>query len=152
MGPSKSVGGYGPFLVIAASDVIVNSSLWEPRSQVIHQAFAMKKLVVASNKGGNVESIADGETGFLFCSEDPGSLSETILRVLNKDTGPMKEKAYLSAHSALGIDTMMKKTLSVYRATLTARQSLQNELHLIGPPVRHNLWPTRSGNLSISKP
>ena len=80
--------------VIAASDVIVNSSPLEPRSQVIHQAFAMKRLVVASNKGGNVESISDGETGFLFCSEDAGSLSETILRILNNDIGPIREKAY----------------------------------------------------------
>lgn len=110
--------------VIAASDVIVNSSPWEPRSQVIHQAFAMKTLVVASNKGGNVESISDGETGFLFRSGDAGSLSETILSVLNNYNGPIKEKAYLSAHSAFGIDTMMEKTLSVYRMTLTARQSL----------------------------
>jgi glycosyltransferase involved in cell wall biosynthesis len=111
--------------VIAASDVIVNSSPWEPRSQVIYQAFAMKTLVVASNKGGNVESISDGETGFLFCSEDAGSLSETILRVLNNHTEPIKEKACLAAHSVFGIDTMMEKTLSVYRMTLKARQSLQ---------------------------
>jgi glycosyltransferase involved in cell wall biosynthesis len=111
--------------VIAASDVIVNSSPLEPRSQVIYQAFAMKTLVVASDKGGNVESISDGETGFLFCSEDAGSLSETILSVLDNHTGPIKEKAYVTAHSAFGIDTIMEKTLSVYRMTLTARQSLQ---------------------------
>ena len=111
--------------VIAASDVIVNFSPWEPRSQVIHQAFAMKTLVVASNKGGNVESISDGETGFLFCSEDAGSLSETILSALNNHTGAIKEKAYLAAHSAFGIETMMEMMLSVYRMTLTARQSLQ---------------------------
>ena len=110
--------------VIAASDVIVNSSPWEPRSQVIHQAFAMKKLVAASDKGGNVESISDGETGFLFRSEDAGSLSETILSVFNNRSGPIKEKAYLAAQSAFGIDTMMEKTLSVYRMTLTERQSL----------------------------
>ena len=112
--------------MIAASDVIVNSSPLEPRSQVIHQAFAMKRLVVASDKGGNVESISDGETGFLFRSEDVGSLSETILSVLNNNTGPIKEKAYLCAHSALNIDTMMKKTLSVYSTTLKARQSPQS--------------------------
>ncbi len=106
--------------VIAASDVIVNSSPWEPRSQVIHQAFAMKTLVVASNKGGNVESISDGETGFLFRSEDAGSLSGTILSVLNNHTGPIKEKAYLSAHSVFGINKMMEKTLSVYRMTSKA--------------------------------
>jgi glycosyltransferase involved in cell wall biosynthesis len=111
--------------VIAASDVIVNSSPWEPRSQVIHQAFAMKRVVVASDKGGNAESISDGETGFLFCSEDAGSLSDTILLVMNNHTGPIRERAYRAALSDYGIDVMMEKTLSVYRTALTARQSLQ---------------------------
>jgi glycosyltransferase involved in cell wall biosynthesis len=36
--------------VIAASEVIVNSSPWELRSQVIHQSLIMKALVMASNK------------------------------------------------------------------------------------------------------
>jgi glycosyltransferase involved in cell wall biosynthesis len=36
--------------VIAASDVIVNPSPWEPRSQFIYQAFTMKALAVASNE------------------------------------------------------------------------------------------------------
>ena len=76
--------------------MIVNSSPLEPQSQVIYQAFAMKTLVVASNKGGNVESISDGETGFLFRSEDAGSLSEIILSVLDNHNGAVKEKAYAS--------------------------------------------------------
>lgn len=111
--------------VIAASDVIVNSSPWEPRSQVIHQAFAMKKLVVASNKGGNLESISDGQTGVLFRSGDAESLSDTILLVMNNHTGPIRERAYHAALSDYGIDTMMERTLSVYRMTLTARQSFR---------------------------
>lgn len=111
--------------VIAASDIIVNSSPLEPRSQVIHQAFAMKTLVVASDKGGNAESIADGETGFLFRSEDAGSLSETVLSVLGNHTGPIKDRAYATAHSSFGIDTMMEKTLSVYRMALAPTQSPQ---------------------------
>jgi glycosyltransferase involved in cell wall biosynthesis len=120
--------------VIAASDVIVNSSPWEPRSQVIHQAFAMKTLVVASDKGGNTESISDGETGFLFCSEDVESLSQTILSVMNDHTGPIRERAYRAALSDYGLDTMMVKTLSVYRLAITARQSLQ---HLLRKPIAH---------------
>jgi glycosyltransferase involved in cell wall biosynthesis len=125
--------------VIAASDVIVNSSPLEPRSQVIHQAFAMKRLVVASNKGGNVESISDGETGFLFCSEDAGSLSKTILSVMNNQTGQIRERAYRTALSDYGNDTMMEKTFSVYRKTLAAREPLQRQLHVIGPLMRNDL-------------
>ena len=43
--------------VIAASDVIVNSSSWEPRFQFIYQAVAIKALVVASNEGNSLEVI-----------------------------------------------------------------------------------------------
>ncbi len=51
---------------------------------------------------------------------DAGSLSETILRVLDNHNGSIKEKAYVAANSAFGIDAMMGKTLSVYRMTLIA--------------------------------
>lgn len=125
--------------VIAASDLIVNSSPCEPRSQVIHQAFAMKKLVVASNTGGNMESISDGETGFLFCSEDAKSLSKTLLSVMNNQTDQIRERAYRAALSDYDIDTMMEKTLSIYRKTLATRESFQRQLHVIGSPMRHEL-------------
>jgi glycosyltransferase involved in cell wall biosynthesis len=125
--------------VIAASDLIVNSSPCEPRSQVIHQAFAMKKLVVASITGGNMENISDGETGFLFCPEDVKSLSKTLLSVMNNQTGQIRERAYRAALSDYDIDTMMEKTLNVYCKTSAARESFQRQLHVIGPQMRHEL-------------
>ncbi|MFA6413210.1 MAG: glycosyltransferase family 4 protein [Syntrophales bacterium] len=112
--------------VIAASDVIVNSSIYEPRSQVIHQAFAMKKLVIASNAGGNKESIAHGKTGVLFRSENVESLSQTILAVLGNHTELIREQAYQTALSAHGIDTMMGRTFNIYHKILKAKQSLQS--------------------------
>ncbi len=109
--------------VIAASDVIVNASLCEPRSQVIHQAFAMKKLVIASDAGGNQESVAHGSTGFLFRSEDVESLSQTILSVLGNHTERIREQAYQAVLSMHGIDTMMERTLNLYRKILARKQS-----------------------------
>jgi len=128
--------------VIAASDVIVNSSPLEPRSQVVHQAFAMKKLVVASNKGGNVDSISDGETGFLFCSEDVESLSKTILSAMDSQTGQIRERAYRAALSNYGNDIMMERTLSVYSDTLAARKSPHSQLHRV-------LWPMMMNDLRV---
>lgn len=107
---------------IAASDVIVNSSIFEPRSQVIHQAFAMKKIVIASNAGGNKESIVHGETGFLFHPENIESLAKTVLAVLGNHTGQIRERAYLKALSEFGIDTMMDRTLNIYHKVLTYNQ------------------------------
>lgn len=107
---------------IAASDVIVNSSIFEPRSQVIHQAFAMKKIVIASNAGGNKESIVHGVTGFLFHPENIESLAKTVLAVLGNHTGQIRERAYLKALSEFGIDTMMDRTLNSYHKVLTYNQ------------------------------
>jgi len=106
--------------VIAASDVIINSSISEPRSQLIHQAFAMEKVVVASNVGGNLETIRHGVTGFLFHSEDAESLSRNVLSVLRTDLKQIKNRAYLTAHSYFGIDTMMEKILNSYQRVLEA--------------------------------
>ena len=110
--------------VISASDVIVNSSLSEPRSQLVHQAFAMEKIVVASDVGGNIETIRHGQNGFLFRSGDVESLSRNVLSVLGNNMQQIRECARLTALSEFGIDTMMEKTLNVYGKTLQSKQHL----------------------------
>jgi glycosyltransferase involved in cell wall biosynthesis len=99
---------------LSGSDVIVNSSVSEPRSQLIHQAFAMEKIVVASNIGGNAETIRNGENGFLFHSGDVKSLSRTVLSVLGNNMQQIRENARLTAISEFGVDAMMEKTLEIY--------------------------------------
>jgi glycosyltransferase involved in cell wall biosynthesis len=116
-----------PQKIIAASDVIVNTSLFEPRSQVIHQAFAMKKLVIASDTGGNQESISHGQTGFLFRSESVENLSQTILTVLDhhkERIEQIRERAYQTAILEHSIDIMMEKTLNIYRKVIKTGRSL----------------------------
>jgi len=119
---------------IAASDVIVNSSLSEPRSQLIHQAFAMEKIIVASNVGGNVETIRHGETGFLFDSGEVESLSRTVLSVLGNNTQQIRERAHLTALLEFGIDTMMGKTLNIYEMILKAKLRLPQISRVIRIP------------------
>lgn len=48
------------------------------------EAMAQDKIVVASDVGGHHELIADGETGNLFRADDPASLAETVIRVLDR--------------------------------------------------------------------
>jgi len=129
--------------LVAASDVVVNSSPLEPRSQVIHQAFAMKKLVVASNRGGNEDSISDGETGFLFRSEDVESLSQTILSVIDNETSQIRERAYNRALSDYSDNRMMARTLRVYRDALQTRKALQSPLHGVAYSLARNHLGTR---------
>ncbi len=137
--------------VIAASDVIVNSSPHEARSQVIHQAFAMKALVVAGNRGGNLESITDGETGLLFPAGNVEALAGTILKALDNHTEQIRERAYRTALLHYGLDTMMRKTLKAYRMVLKADKQV-SEANFSGPStadlfrltVNHlsHLWET----------
>jgi len=47
------------------------------------EAMAQGRLVVASNVGGHKELITDRETGYLFRADNAGSLSDTVLEVLN---------------------------------------------------------------------
>ena len=110
--------------VIAASDVIVNTAFNEPMSQVIHQAFAMKKLVVASDTSGHIETIRHCETGFMFRPMDTESLAETIHSALGNNTQQIREQAYQMALSKFGINGMMEKTSNTYRTILEAKQPL----------------------------
>jgi glycosyltransferase involved in cell wall biosynthesis len=110
--------------VIAASDMIVNTCFCEPMSQVIHQSFAMQKLVVAGDSDGHLATVRHGETGFLFRSADAESFAKTVIPVLDDNVRKIRERAYQMALSELGINTMMEKTLNIYRTILKTKQPL----------------------------
>jgi len=110
--------------VIAASDMIVNTCFSEPMSQVIHQSFAMQKLVVAGDSDGHLTTVRHGETGFLFRSADAESFAKTVIPVLDDNVRKIRERAYQRALSELGINTMMEKTLNIYRTILKTKQPL----------------------------
>ncbi|MPY69542.1 MAG: glycosyltransferase, exosortase A system-associated [Alphaproteobacteria bacterium] len=58
------------------------------------EAMAQDKIVVASDVGGHVELIRDGETGNLFAAGDVAGLASTVLRVLdNPDDWPRQRAA-----------------------------------------------------------
>lgn len=50
----------------ALIDIVLLPSLWEGMSNVLLEALAMEKIVVASNVGGNGEVVEDGRSGFLI--------------------------------------------------------------------------------------
>lgn len=103
---------------MAASDVIVLTSMLEAQSLVIPQAFAMKKIVVASAVGGIPELVKHGETGFLYPAGDENRLAELVVESLGRDLSAIKEKAYKMARETLGFEVMMAATLRCYRKVL----------------------------------
>ena len=64
---------------LAAFDVLVHASIVpEPFGQVVIEGMAAGLAVIAPDEGGPAEVIADGQTGRLFKSRDPGSLAAAM--------------------------------------------------------------------------
>ena len=78
-------------LAYKISDLVVSASI-EPETfgRVAIEAQSMEKPIIASNIGGSKETIINNQTGFLFESENPVSLSNKILEVLNFDQSRLK--------------------------------------------------------------
>ena len=107
---------------IAASDVIVLTSMIEAGSQVIPQAFSMKKIVVASNVGGIPEHIEHDKTGFLYPVGDTEALANQVVRAVLEDTDLIIENGYGIARTKMRFDDMMSMTLDVYRNAMGDRR------------------------------
>ncbi len=58
------------------------------------EAMAQDKIVVASDVGGHHELITDGVTGNLFRADDVGSLTETVLGVLDRHDRWPEQRAH----------------------------------------------------------
>ena len=74
----------------AALDIsVLPSGQPEPFGGVVMEAMCMGLPVIATNIGGSIEQVADGETGFLVPPSDPAALAEK-LEVLLADEGLRK--------------------------------------------------------------
>jgi glycosyltransferase involved in cell wall biosynthesis len=77
LGQQRDVAG-----IVAASDVFVMPSLGEGLSNVLLEAMALAKPVVATRVGGTPEVVRDAETGWLVPPGEPEALAAAVLRVL----------------------------------------------------------------------
>ncbi len=109
---------------LAAMDVVVLPSIKSDGvPQVILQALAMRKPVVASAVGGIPEVIQHQRTGVLVPPNDPQALAEAVVQVLRD---PQSAAAWAQAGGQL-IDThyaleyMIDRTAAVYTAVLVEK-------------------------------
>lgn len=80
--------------VIAAADLFVCPSRHEPFGNVIAEAFAAGKPVIATRSDGAVEYIEDGSDGVLVPLDDPSALAEEIdTLIANEQTAQTLGKA-----------------------------------------------------------
>ena len=77
------------------------------------EAMAMGKLLVASDVGGHLELIRDGETGTLFRAGDPVDLSDKLARML--DAGELGEQMKETARRFVECERTWAKSVEGYR-------------------------------------
>jgi glycosyltransferase involved in cell wall biosynthesis len=84
----------------------------------------MGKPVLASNHGGVVETIVNGETGWLVEPGDPAAWATALLRVLDAGRNRLTAMGQAAADRAsrnYSVDAMCQATLAAYARVLEAR-------------------------------
>ncbi len=101
---------------LVASDVVVSAST-DPEAfgRVAAEAQAMQKPVVATAHGGALETVAEGETGFLVKPGDAGALAGAIIKALDwPDYDGRAVRTRIAAR--FSTESLQKSTLAIYRA------------------------------------
>ncbi|MGA2232636.1 MAG: glycosyltransferase family 4 protein [Tepidisphaeraceae bacterium] len=103
--------------LLAQLDLLVHASITgEPFGQVVVQAMAAAKPVVATNGGGIPEVVADGQTGLLVPMNDPHAMTDAVCRILG-DTAlseAMGQKARQRARDLFTIQRTAAQTMDLY--------------------------------------
>jgi glycosyltransferase involved in cell wall biosynthesis len=66
------------FDIMAAANIIVHPSRHEAQCQVLIEAMALGRPVIATNVGAAEEIVIPGETGWLVPSDDPEALGRAL--------------------------------------------------------------------------
>ena len=109
-------------LAYKISDLIVSASI-EPEAfgRVAVEAQSMEKPIIASNIGGSNETIIENQTGLLFDSGKPESLSEKIIEALNLDETTLKSMGIEGRKNVItkfNVEKMCFSTYSEYKKLL----------------------------------
>jgi glycosyltransferase involved in cell wall biosynthesis len=102
----------------ARMDLLALSSRWEGMPNVVLEAMACRKPVVATSVGGCPELITEGKTGFLVPSGDSHALALRIVQLLHNSD--MRRQMGMAAHalaaSEFSISAMVARNQAVYES------------------------------------
>lgn len=109
--------------IVAAADVAVVPSLYEPFGLVALEAMALGAPVIVSRTGGLARIVEDGRTGWLVAPGDAAALARAIEEVLSS---PRVARARATAARAVvaeryGWVAIAERTDSVYRSVIAGR-------------------------------
>ncbi len=106
-----------------ALDVFAFASRSEGFGQVVVEAMAASRPVVASRIAPLTEILVEGETGFLADPEDPDSFAVAICKLLDDPgrAGNMGAEGFKRVESEFSVQKMAEKTVAVYRSLVKER-------------------------------
>lgn len=103
-------------------DVIISASIHpEAFGRVAIEAQAMKKVVIATNIGGSIETVIDGKTGFLVEPNNTRDLANRIDEILSLEQSQREEigqRARDHVVENFSNDLMFNRTLKIYQNLL----------------------------------
>ncbi len=104
--------------VMAASNVMVlPSATPEPFGLTVVEAMASRCPVVATAAGGPLESVVNGETGWLVPPNDPEAMAERIVHVLDDSVKAkrMGDQGYARAHACFSRERYAREMTELFR-------------------------------------
>lgn len=103
--------------IYALSDVVVSCSA-KPESfgRTLVEALAMETPVIATAHGGALEIVRDGQNGWLFPPGDAAHLARCLVAASQRTFSGLRADVL----TRFALDTMVEKTLAVYREILAA--------------------------------
>jgi glycosyltransferase involved in cell wall biosynthesis len=109
------------------ADIVLSASSLEPEAfgRTTVEAMAMGKPVIATAHGGSLETVADGETGWLIPPSDPLALAEAIdqaLAMAQEDLKAMGNNGRQRVTQNFTALTMCKNTVSFYHDLLQEKR------------------------------
>jgi len=112
--------------VYNSCDVVIYPTIGEePFGLVPVEAMACGKPTVVTRSGGLVESVVDGETGFIIDKEDEAALADRIVRLLDDEhlASSMGRRGRERAVSVFSRERMAAETADLYRKAIEKHES-----------------------------
>lgn len=111
------------------SDIVVSASSSQPEAfgKVAIEAMAMKKVIIATAHGGSMETVVDGETGYLVAPSNAVEMADAIKDALSDGTKRKRlgENGLKRVQKHFTALQMCEKTFGIYRQLLFEKEKAQ---------------------------